>query len=1001
MKENTDKFRLNSLLACMVLSGALSHSVIAQEAAPADENPSEAEIEVIQVEGFRSSLNAALMFKRYSVGTKETIVAEDIGKFPDLNIADSLARVPGIAIEQDAGEGRNIQIRGLGSRFVKTTINGMESAAAGAGTDAAGGSNKTRAFDFNIFASELFTQVDIYKTVSAELEDGGISGNVNLQTASPLAKEGFNGSFNVNARYNDISEETAPRASFMVSNNWDDKFGVLLSVAYSEGIVQSEGASTVRWSDGGSSEGRSRARITATNGFTDEQLNDLYVPRIPRYSIFEKTQERLGVSSSFEYRPNDDLTIKADFLHAKLDTEMNEYQYSALIRSNPDGIDPMTIVVTGDNDIIAGAFTDVDIRSEARQDVSTSEFNQFTLKADWLINDNLKMSAFVGVGRSELEVPHQITFALDSKDSTFAYSWDNSYNPLDLINDGITGNIITGGQNNMEMPSFAFIPGTSPEAGKQYTNSDLASAMTNANAYSLGLARHRKEYIDSENDSIKLDFEYLLNDELILKFGLGKRSFETEYQTFRNDYRHPQVDRDNDGDVEDVSRESFPLYDFLVPAEDKLGSVYGDVLAAFGANFGNAVNIPRGSSLTTATWFAPNYSKLLTDFRNAPYFQPLQEYDRGYRIIEEVSTAYAQLDFEYPLFNSEIRGNIGLRYIDNTNKSYSANRDALSNRGFVIADPSLVLWTESVSESDDVLPSLNIAYDLTDDLVARFSWSEAITRPALSDLSAAVSVNLPSENNPDRYEVEAGAGPNLQPYESTNIDVGLEWYFKEESLLALALFQKDITDLEETSVNTRLTAQQLINYGADPEAIAEIDLNSVTWQVTGLGNAPAVDMWGMELIYQQPFTFLPSPFDGLGIQANYTYIDYEREYENALTEELETLTSVETSEESYNVTVYYEVNNWSARISYNYRDGYAKDYRSNRSSDGIWGQGYESRGLLNFSSRYDINESLTASFEIINLTNEGKIQWSHAPAKKPYEALWNGRQFLIGLRGTF
>jgi len=775
----------------MLLSGALSNSVIAQEDASSAENSSEEDsVEVVNVQGFRSSLNAALQQKRDSVGTRETIIAEDIGKFPDLNIADSLARVPGITIEQDAGEGRNIQIRGLGSRFVKTTINGMESAAAGAGTDAAGGSNRTRAFDFNIFASELFTQVDIYKTVSAELEDGGISGNVNLNTASPLAKEGFNGSYNINARYNDISEETTPLASFIVSNNWDNTFGALLSVAYNEGIVQSEGASTVRWSDGGSAEGRSRARITPTNGFSAEQLNDLYVPRIPRYSIFEKTQERLGVTAAFEYRPTDDFSIKADFLHAKLDTEMNEYQYSALIRSNPSGIDPMTIVVTDDNDIIAGAFTDVDIRSEARQDVSTSEFNQLTLKANWLITDDLKMTAFVGEGRSTLDVPQQITFALDSNDSTFAYSWDNSYDPLTLINNGVTGNIISGGQNNMDMPSFAFIPGSSPEAGRQYTNSDLASAMTNADAYSLGLARHRKEYIDSENDSIRLDFEYFLNDELTLKFGVGDRSFETEYTTFRNDYRHPQVDRDNDGDLEDVSRESFPIYDFLVPAEDKLGSVYGDVLAAFGANFGNAVDIPRGSSLSTATWFAPNYAKLLADFRNEDYFQPLQEYDRGYRIVEEVFTVYAQLDFEYPLFDSEIRGNVGLRYIDNTNKSYSANRDALSNRGFVIADPSLVLYTESVSKSDDILPSLNLAYDLTEDLVARFSWSKSITRPALSDMSSAVSVDLPSENNPDRYEVEAGACPSLQPYESTNVDMGLAWDLPEEAILAVSICKK-------------------------------------------------------------------------------------------------------------------------------------------------------------------------------------------------------------------
>ncbi len=146
------------------LQPAVAESVKTNPATPGADPSKEKDIEVIAVSGFRGSLNVALMAKREAVGSKETILAEDLGKFPDLNIADALARVPGIAIEQDAGEGRQISLRGLGSTFVKTTINGMESASAGAATDAAGGANKSRAFDFNVFASELFTQIDVNKT---------------------------------------------------------------------------------------------------------------------------------------------------------------------------------------------------------------------------------------------------------------------------------------------------------------------------------------------------------------------------------------------------------------------------------------------------------------------------------------------------------------------------------------------------------------------------------------------------------------------------------------------------------------------------------------------------------------------------------------------------------------------------------------------------------------------------------------------------------------------
>lgn len=147
------QFKLNSLLSCMLLAGALPavYAAEPQETAEVEstattattatttETVADTDIEVIKVSGYRSSINAALLSKRAAVGSKETIIAEDIGKFPDLNVADSLSRIPGIAIEEDAGEGRQITVRGLGSRYVKTTINGMESASAGAATDAAGG----------------------------------------------------------------------------------------------------------------------------------------------------------------------------------------------------------------------------------------------------------------------------------------------------------------------------------------------------------------------------------------------------------------------------------------------------------------------------------------------------------------------------------------------------------------------------------------------------------------------------------------------------------------------------------------------------------------------------------------------------------------------------------------------------------------------------------------------------------------------------------------------
>src|SRR5690606_10131773 len=406
----------------------------------------------------------------------------------DLNVADSLARDTGIAIEQDAGEGRQISLRGLGSTFVKTTINGMESASAGAATDAAGGSNKSRAFDFNVFASELFTQIDIHKTVSAELEDGGISGNVNLQTARPFQYQGTKVAYNLNGRYNDVAEEVTPRASLMFSKNWDNRFGVLLSAAYSEGLVQSEGGTTGRWSLNHPAweQDNPNNKLTAKpvtelspNGvYTDENMEGIWLPRIPRYSIFNKQQERLGVTAAFQFRPVDDLLLSLDILHAKLDSTMDEFQYSALIRGNVSSktdIFAQNLVVDTNNTLVAATLSGVPLRSEARQDVSSSDFNQITFSADWHISNNLRMQLLAGVGKSDLDIPYQRTFALDSFDSTFAYSFDSSIDPTAIISQA--GSAIGSGNLDLDIPSFAFAP--AQPFGAQYSTAELQQLMLN------------------------------------------------------------------------------------------------------------------------------------------------------------------------------------------------------------------------------------------------------------------------------------------------------------------------------------------------------------------------------------------------------------------------------------------------------------------------------------------------------------------------------------------
>ena len=200
------------------------------------------------VTGFRQSLSVALDEKRDAVGSIDAIVAEDIADFPDLNLAESIQRVPGVSIARDAGEGRQISVRGLGPQFTRVRINGMEAMSANGGTDAAGGTNRDRSFDFNTFASELFNSVTIRKSSAADIEEGSLGATVDLRSARPFDYDGFTVVTSVQGSYNDINEDVDPRGALLISNTFaDGKFGALLSAAYTKRKLLDEGASTVRW----------------------------------------------------------------------------------------------------------------------------------------------------------------------------------------------------------------------------------------------------------------------------------------------------------------------------------------------------------------------------------------------------------------------------------------------------------------------------------------------------------------------------------------------------------------------------------------------------------------------------------------------------------------------------------------------------------------------------------------------------------------------------------
>ena len=480
--------------------GAAAH---AQEAAQTTESgqttPAEGTVDTldtVSVTGYRASVERALDIKRGEAGVVDAIVAEDIGKFPDLNLAESLQRIPGVVITRDAGEGRNISVRGLGPDFTRVRINGMEALTTVGSTDQNGGSNRGRGFDFNVFASDLFSQLIVRKTAQADVEEGSLGATVDLRTARPFDYDGFTLVASGQASYADMGDTTDPRVAGLIANTWaDGKFGALLSVAHSERRALEEGSGSGRW-----------ARGTSNNGFNPASpyapalSADTFHPRFPRYTLMEHDQKRTGVTASLQFKPTDRTQFAFDALYSKIDAVRDEKYIEAISfsRGASQNGKPQTIVRDGvveNGALVYGLFDDVDIRSESRHDEWNTVFTQLGLEGEHEFTDNFKISGKLGTSKSEHENPIQTTIIMD-KLNVDNYSYDYRGNPYSPVID------------------YGIDP-------------------TDPNGWTLAEIRIRPQYVENDFDVAQLDFNWNISPGVRLKGGLQAKDYSFSTRELR------------------------------------------------------------------------------------------------------------------------------------------------------------------------------------------------------------------------------------------------------------------------------------------------------------------------------------------------------------------------------------------------------------------------------------------------------------------------------------
>jgi TonB-dependent receptor len=869
------------------------------------------------VRGYRGSLNASLSAKRASNDSVDVIVAEDIADFPDLNLAEALQRIPGVAITRAAGEGRQVTVRGLGPTFTTTRINGMEALSTGGFTDALGGQNRTRGFDFNAFDSELFTRLSVHKTSSAEIEEGGLGATLDLRTARPFDYDGLTIATSAQLGYNDLSEESDPRAAFQISDTFaDDRFGALLSLSWGERNTRDEGSSTVRWSDA-ENFGSVNGVALAPAAVAGHEVNVAFHPRLPRYDSYLQDSERLGVAGALQFRPGDSTSLNLDVLVSNVETTRDEAFIQAALNNNgfvaATNISNYTI---RDAALVSASFTNATLLSERRHDELEVDFNQSVLSLEHEFTDRFRLNALVGSAKSEFDNPVQ-RYVILQKNGSFSYDMS-----------GDEGAVFTWG----------------PQA------SDL-------NGWIVSNLRKREPYVNNELEVGEATFEFDFNDALSLKAGVTSKTYDLDTtQAF-------MANEGNNGVTGVMSPNLLVTYD-----GGALGSWAAPNLDAFNTQFGFYAD--TGAFRTS------------TDFR-------LQD---TFTIREQTDSAFVQLEFAFG-DAVPIRGNVGVRSFETDQRSTGI---ASLAAGTIAADV----------DYSDSLPSLNLVAELTDELLLRFGYAEVINRPGLLLLRPVSSVSVAGSNR-----TVNGNNPGLGPTLADTYDLSAEWYFAEESVLALALFKKDIGSFVQTIVQnipfteTGLPVQQAIAacnssaFGYGPNCN-----ETLPWNVNAPGNSPGGDLDGFELSYQQPFSFLDGIGRNFGLLANYTHVEAKIDYLGVVGTTTTVVrpdeSLVNLSENTVNLTFYFENEKLGARISVADRDPYLTSVPGR---NGTYVERTEGTTNVDISANYNFNDNLKLTFEALNLTDEAenqRLDVTTLPANVVSYFHESGKQFFLGLRYT-
>ncbi len=901
-----------------------------------------ANVEVIQVTGIRGSLQRSQAIKQESTSIVDAISAEDIGKLPDTSIAESLARLPGLAGERRDGRTSGLSIRGFNENYVATSLNGRELL----------GMGDNRGVEYDLYPSEIVANAVVYKSPEAGLLTQGIGGTVDLQTVSPLGAERtmtFNVSLEQNGKgsANPDFDDNGHRMSFnFVDSFANDTIGVALVLASMESPSQEEHFRAWGYADGNAD----KATVDGAGGYKVLGGHDSYVR--------SGMMERDSIAAVVQFAPNDKLKVQMDALY--IDFQEDNVKRGLEEGGAEWGTGDYT-VTSIDNGLATQGYYD-GFHSVIRNDASRkdAELTTLGLNLEYQINDEWGIEVDYSTGTS-------------TKTLTDIESYSG---------------VGRAGQDGRPMAARSW---TMTPTGVMYSDHPSIAPVDYTDASLIRLAGPQA-WGGGLNPITSLRGDGSLNPAFAQDGFVNQPDFHEELDTLRFSVKGA-IDSDLvtglEAGIVYADRKKIKIQNgaFLTapswPGDDAIPNVLG--VADLGFIGIDGILAYDSLGLYNSGYYMETNAALVENGRLGNTFT----------VEEEITTLFVQADLEREFGDVFMRGNIGLQIVtaDQFSSGFSTTKDA---SGFTQAAP-----VSGGTDYTDVLPSLNLSFEIADGQYIRTALSRSITRPRMDDMRPNKEVNFANNdnqiNNPDPQAGPWGGSsgnPELDPLKANQFDLAYEHYFSEMGYYSAAFFYKELANWHrDASFLADFSEIYIpeIHQSSEGEAPATLQ-GFVSAKEDGMQGF----VRGWEFQASIPMDILHESLEGFGIVGSATFLDGKLDDGGRIPG---------LSEEIYQLTAYYEMNGFEFRVSARKRDEFNTETRG---TSLMLVQTMDQGGtLVDAQIGYDFAESgiealkgLRVTLQAQNLTDEDTIQ-SEGDARMVTRYQSFGANYLLGLNYSF